>query len=140
MTVREAYAALGLDESNATPDQVRSRFRELIRSNHPDGKPPHERAQANEATRVIVEACTLLRVEGVPRITACAQSGGLRYEPQAVAESASADPLAWVDDVLRESLRGYLVGVASLAFSFQFVLGAWTMGYRIMRSDARRFK
>jgi hypothetical protein len=90
-------------------------------------------------TRVIVEACKLLRVEGVPRITACTQAGGLRYERQAVAEPASADPLAWIDDVLRESLRGYLVGVVSLAFSFQFVLGAWTMGYRIMRSDTRSF-
>ncbi|MGD0471849.1 MAG: hypothetical protein ABSB70_01365 [Candidatus Velthaea sp.] len=140
MTIAEAYGALGLDASKATPDQVRSRFRELIRLNHPDGKPANERAHANEVTRVIVEACKLLRVEGVPRITACTQAGGLRYERQAVAEPACADPLAWVDDVLRESLRGYLVGVVSLAFSFQFVLGTWAMGYRIMRNDTRSFK
>lgn len=140
MTVPEAYAALGLDPSSTTPDDARSRFRELIRSNHPDGRPSHERAHANEATRVIVEACTLLRVQGFPRITACAHTGGLRYERQAVGEAPSADPLAWVDDVLRESLRGYLVGVVSLAFGFQYLLGAWTMGYRITRRDPRKFK
>jgi hypothetical protein len=140
VTVREAYTALGLDATSTTPDEVRSRFRDLIRSHHPDGKPSHEQADANDATRVIVEACALLRLQGFPRITACANTGGLRYERQAVGESASADPLVWVDDVLRESLRGYLAGVVSLAFGFQFMLGAWTMSYRIVRRDVRNFK
>jgi hypothetical protein len=132
MTVREAYAALGLDPSLTTPNDVRSRFRELIRANHPDGKLSHEQADANEATRVIVEACMLLRRQGIPRITAGVAGGGL-YERQAVAEGSSADPLAWVDDLLRESLRGYLVGVMSLTFGVQYLLTAWTFGYRIMR-------
>jgi len=133
MTVREAYGALGLDPSATTPHDVRLRFRELIRSNHPDAKPAYEQAEANEATRVIVEACTLLRRQGIPLIAAVPGGDGLRYERQAVAESASADPLAWVDDVLRESLRGYLIGVMSLTFGVQYLLTAWTFGYRIMR-------
>jgi hypothetical protein len=133
MTVREAYAALGLDPSSTTPPDVRSRFRELIHSNHPDGKPSHEQAEANEATRVIVEACTLLRRQGIPRITAGAAGAAFHYEKQAVAEAASADPLAWVDEVLRESLRGYVAGVMSLTFGVHYLLSAWTFGYRIMR-------
>ena len=106
---------------------------QLIRANHPDGKLSHEQADANEATRVIVEACTLLRRQGIPRITAGVSGGGFRYERQAVAEGASADPLGWVDDLLRESLRGYLIGVMSLTFGVQYLLTAWTFGYRMMR-------
>jgi hypothetical protein len=143
MTIREAYATLGLDASMTTPNQARLRFRELIRSNHPDGKPPHEQLRANEMTRTIVDACALLRAQGFPQVTARADADELRYERyerQAVAEPASADPLAWVDDALRESVRNYLFGMVSLTFGVQFMLGAWTMGFRIMRRDVRGFK
>src|SRR5450631_3811834 len=68
VTIGQAYDTLGLDASSTTPDEARSRFRDLIRSNHPDGKPSHEEALANETTRVIVEACTLLRTNGFPRL------------------------------------------------------------------------
>jgi len=64
VTIGQAYDTLGLDASSTTPDQARSRFRDLIRSNHPDGKPSHEQARANETTCVTVEACTLLRTKG----------------------------------------------------------------------------
>jgi hypothetical protein len=140
VTIREAYATLGLDASSTTPDEARSRFRELIRSNHPDGKPSHQQARANETTRVIVEACTLLRMQGFPREIAGAEARGLRYERQAVSEPESADPLAWVDDVLRESLRSYLAGVVSLAFGVRIALGAWTIGYQMMRRDVGNSK
>jgi hypothetical protein len=137
VTAREAYAALGLDASATTPDQARSRFRELVRAHHPDGKPSHEQAGANEATRTLIEACTLLRTQGFPRITSYANAGALRYECQAVAEPASADPLAWLDDAMRESIRTYLVGVMTLTFGVQFMFGAWTMGRRAARRDGR---
>ncbi len=140
MTVREAYAALGLDASSTTPDQARSRFRELIRSNHPDGKPSHQQARANETTRVIVEACSLLRMQGFPRVIGQPTVGGFRYERQAVGEPPSADPLAWVDEVLRESIRSHLVGVVSLALAVRFALGVWAIGWQIMRRDGRNFK
>jgi curved DNA-binding protein CbpA len=142
MTIREAYAVLGLDASSATPDEARSRFRQLIRSNHPDGKPTPDRAQANETTRTIVEACTLLRVQGFPRLTltAFADSRGPHYQRQAVAEPESADPLAWVDDALRESVHSCLVGVVSLTFGVRFMLGAWTIGYQMMQRGARAFE
>jgi hypothetical protein len=138
VTIQEAYAELGLDASSATPNDARSRFRELIRAHHPDGKPPQEQALANETTRVIVEACALLRMEGFPRLVAGTHPNGLRYEQQAGIEPG-ADPLAWVDDVLRDSLRNYLIGAASLAFGVRFAVGAWTMGWQIMRPDLRRF-
>jgi hypothetical protein len=140
VTIGQAYDTLGLDASSTTPDEARSRFRELIRSNHPDGKPSHEQARANETTRVIVEACSLLRTQGFPRVMARADARGLRYERQTAAEPLSADPLAWVDEVLRESVRSYLVGVVSLAFGVRFALGAWTMGWQILRHDVRNFK
>jgi hypothetical protein len=140
VTIREAYAALGLDASSTTPDEARSRFRELIRSNHPGGKPSHEQARANETTRITVEACTLLRTQGFPRVMARADASGLRHERQTAAEPESADPLAWVDVVLRESTCSYLVGVVSLAFGVRFALGAWAMGWQIMRRDVRNFK
>jgi hypothetical protein len=140
VTIREAYVTLGLDASSTTPDEVRLRFRELVRSNHPDGKPSHQQARANETTRVIVEACALLRRQGFPREIAGTEARGLRYEQQAVVEPASADPLAWVDDVLRESLRSYLTGVVSLSFGVRFALGAWTIGYQMMRRNASHFK
>ncbi len=107
MTIAEAYGALGLDAFTTTPEQVRIRFRDLIRANHPDKKPSHEEAQANEATRTIVEAYTLLREDGFPRATTHRRNytAGTKahYERQAAPESA--DPLAWLDDVWRESVR-----------------------------------
>jgi hypothetical protein len=139
VTIGEAYATLGLDASSTTPDEARSRFRDLIRSSHPDGLPSHEQARANETTRVIVEACTLLRTEGFPRV-ARADASGLRYERQAAAEPGSVDPLSWVDEIWRQSVRSYLVGVVSLAFGVRFALSAWPMGPENMRGDRRGFK
>jgi hypothetical protein len=104
VTIGEAYGLLGLDASSTTPDEAQGRFRDLIRANHPDGKPSREQARANETTRAIVEAYNLLRNEGFPRL-AKAETTGSHYERQAAAPQQSADPLAWVDEVWRESVR-----------------------------------
>jgi hypothetical protein len=132
VTIGEAYDTLGLDASSTTPNQARSRFRELIRSNHPDGKPSHEQALANETTRVIVEACTLLRTKAFPLVAVsnrAADATGSRYEREAAAEHESAYPHAWLDDVWGECIRSTLVFAMSPAFCVRFALGAWTMGW-----------
>jgi hypothetical protein len=143
VTIGQAYDTLGLDASSTTPDEARSRFRELIRSNHPDGKPSHEQARANETTRVIVEACTLLRTRGFPLVVVCgptATASGSRYERQAAPEPESADPLAWLDDVWGECVRSNLVCVMSPAFGVRFALGAWTMGWETMFGKRSKLK
>jgi hypothetical protein len=108
VTIGEAYALLGLDVSSAIPDEVRERFRVLIRANHPDGKPSHQQALANETTRAIVEAYTLLCNEGFPRLLGskrAVDATGPRYKRHAASQAESTDPLAWVDEVWRESVR-----------------------------------
>jgi len=142
VTVAQAYATLGLDASSTAPDEVRSRFRDLIRLNHPDGKPSHEQARANETTYAIVEACTLLRAEGFPRMTArnrTADGSGLRYEPPAPAEPESADPFAWLDEMQRNCVRS-IVCVVSPAFGVRFAFAAWTTAWEIMWAMPRKFK
>jgi hypothetical protein len=143
VTIGQAYDTLGLDASSTTPDEARSRFRDLIRSNHPDGKPSHEQARANETTRVIVEACTLLRTKGFPRLMARNRTADLsapRYERSAAVEPESADPLAWLDEVWRECVCSNLVCLLSPAFGVRLALDAWTMGWAIMWGDLRKFK
>jgi hypothetical protein len=127
VTIQQAYATLGLDASSTTPDQAHSRFRDLIRSNHPDARPFHEQARASETTRDIVEACTLLRSKGFPRVMACKGA-----EPQ------SADALAWLDELWCDSVRSNLVFVMSGAFGVRFVLGACAMGCDIMWGARRK--
>jgi len=108
LTIDEAYALLGLDPRSTAPNQARERFRDLIRANHPDGKPLPEQAEANQTTRLLIEAYALLRTEGFPRSVRSrryATSGGVGYEPQAATQPEPADPLAWVDEVWRESVR-----------------------------------
>ena len=142
MTVQQAYATLGLDASSTAPDEVRSRFRDLIRLNHPDGKPSHEQARANETTCAIVEACALLRLEGFPRVTArdwTADASGLRYEPPSPAEPESAGPFAWLDEMQRECVRS-IVCIVSPAFGVRFALGAWTTAWGIIWAQPRKFK
>jgi DnaJ domain len=141
VTIGQAYDTLGLDASS-TSDEARSRFRELMRSNHPDGKPSHEQERANETTRVIVEACTLLRTKGFPLVVVCngtAEASGSRYERQAAAEPESADRLAWLD-VWRECVCSNLVCVMSPAFGVRFALGAWTMGWETVFGNRSKFK
>ncbi len=141
MTVRQAYATLGLDASS-TPDEARSRFRDLIRLNHPDGKPSHEQARANETTCSIIEACTVLRAEEFSRTTArnwTADASGRRDEPPAEAEPESADPFAWLDEMQRECVRS-MVCVMSPAFGVRLALGAWTMAWEIMLAQPSKFK
>jgi hypothetical protein len=143
VTIGQAYDTLGLDASSTTPDETRSRFRDLIRSNHPDGKPSEEQVRANETTRVIVEACTLLRTKGFPRLVArngATDLGAPRYERSAAVEPQSADPLAWLDEVWRECVCSNLVCLVSPAFGVRLALDAWTMGWAIMWSDLRIFK
>jgi hypothetical protein len=140
MTIGQAYGTLGLDASSTTPDEARSRFRDLIRLHHPDGKPSGEQALANEATRVIVEACTLLRMTGFPRPatgSSGAETSGPRYERATVSEPQSADPVAWVDDVWRECIRGNLGDIASPAFTVRCALGAWTVGWQFIWGGCR---
>jgi hypothetical protein len=135
VTIGQAYDTLGLDASSTTPDEARSRFRDLIRSNHPDGKPSHEQARANETTRVIVEACTLLRTKGFPRLVArngAADLSAPRYERSVAVEPQSADPLAWLDEVWRECVCSNLVCLVSPAFGVRFALDAWTMGWAFL--------
>jgi hypothetical protein len=135
VTIGQAYDTLGLDASSTTPEEARSRFRDLIRLNHPDGKPSQEQSRANETTRVIVEACTLLRTKGFPRLMArnrAADLSAARYERSAAAEPQSADPLAWLDDVWRECVSINPACLVSPAFGVRFALDAWTMGWAIM--------
>ena len=142
MTIRQAYDTLGLDASSTTPDEVRLRFRDLIRSNHPDGKPTHEQARANETILVIVEACTLLRTKGFPLEMVCngtVDASRLRYERPVAAEE-SAEPFAWVDELWRACVRSNLVCVVSPAFGVRFALDAWTMGWETMWGKRRAFK
>jgi hypothetical protein len=134
VTIRDAYSVLGLDASS-TPDEVRLRFRELIRSNHPDGKPSYEQARASETTRAIVEACALLRTQGFPRVvtgSCSAAAGGLRYRRQTPAEPHSADLFAWIDELWRECVCSNLVCVASPVFGVRLTLGGWAMVWEIM--------
>lgn len=56
MTIADAYKVLGLDPSRTTREEARARFHDLIRANHPDRKPSHERPRANEVTLRIIEA------------------------------------------------------------------------------------
>jgi hypothetical protein len=123
VTVEQAYGTLGLDASSTTPDAARSRFRELIRLHHPDGKPSFEQARANESTRVIVEACALLRMRGFPG-TAVVNGAASVTEP--------ADPLAWVDDFWRECAHGNLGYIASPAFTVRCAFGAWAMCWQLI--------
>lgn len=142
MTVPQAYATLGLDSSSTTPEEARSRFRNLIRLNHPDGKPSHEQARANETTCAIVEACTVLRAAGLPRAKArngAADASGRRYAQPPLAEPESADPFAWLDEMQRECVRS-IVCVMSPAFGVGLALGAWTMAWEIMWAQPRKFK
>jgi curved DNA-binding protein CbpA len=143
VTIGEAYAALGLDPSTATPDEARSRFRDLIRSNHPDGKPSHEQARANEKTRLIVEACALLRSEGFPRVMAgrhhTPEPNGLCYHRPSPGEAASADPFTWFDEMWRECAPVNLGGAASLGLqSVRVALGAWTIGWQLVYGVKRK--
>jgi hypothetical protein len=130
VTIRQAYSVLGLDPASTTPIEVRLRFRELIRTHHPDGKLSNEQAQANETTRLIIEACSLLRTQGFPRGMARSRSAaasGLRYQRQATAEpqsAESADRFAWIDELWRECVCGNLVCVVAPAFSLRLTLGA----------------
>jgi hypothetical protein len=142
VTISEAYATLGLDASSTTPDEARSRFRDLIRSNHPDGKPSHEHAQANDTTRVIVEACVVLRAAGFLHVMAgnrTADAGGRRNE-RTTDEAHSSELYAWLDELWRECFRGNLICFAPPLFSIRFSLEAWTMGWEIMSCDPTRFK
>jgi hypothetical protein len=130
VTIRQAYATLGLDASSTTPDQLRSRFRTLIRLNHPDGKPSQEQVRANETTCAIVEACGLLRARGFAGVTA----------RNSRADAGGPDPFAWFDEMQREYVRSSLLYVVSPAFAVRFALGAWTMGWEIMWAGPRKVK
>ena len=107
MTIEEAYAALGLDGALASPGDVRARFRDLIRANHPDFAPLERQARANETTRRLVEAYSTVRQAGYPRVSRDrgARASFVDYAPQEPAEAEPADPLAWVDEAWRESVR-----------------------------------
>ncbi len=110
MTIRQAYAALGLDGTSAAPGDVRVRFRDLVRAHHPDRAPPGEQERANETTRLLVEAYSVLRRSGYPRVPRASREGtaageAVLDEPQPPVEVGAADPLAWVDEVWRESVR-----------------------------------
>ena len=134
VTIREAYSVLGL-EASSTADEVRLRFRELIRSNHPDGKPSYEQARANETTRAIVEACIVLRTQGFPRVVAGSRdtsASGLRCRQQTPAEPHSADIFVWFDELWRECVSSNLVCVVSPAFGVRLTLGAWATVWEIM--------
>ncbi len=142
MTIPEAYATLGLDASSTSPDEARSRFRELIRSNHPDGRPSHEQAQANEVTRVIVEACVVLRAAGFLRVTAgrsCADSGA-RYEKRVSDGANSAELHAWADELWRQCAGAQLIWFTSSLCCIGFSLNTLTMGWEIMSRNPTRFK
>jgi hypothetical protein len=135
VTIRQAYSVLGLDPSTTTPDEIRLRFRELVRSNHPDGKPSHEQAQANERTRAIVEACSFLRAQGLLRETTRPRSaapGGLSWRQATTAEPLIADIFGWIDELWRECLGANLGYVVSPLFGVRLALAAWEMGCEIM--------
>jgi hypothetical protein len=129
---------LGLDPASTTHNEVRLRFRELIRSHHPDGKLSYEQARANETTRLIIEACSLLRPQGFPREMARSRSAaasGLRSQRQAAVEPQSADLFAWIDDLWREGVCGNLVCFVTPAFTVRLTLGAWALGWKILWGD-----
>ena len=139
MTIGQAYATLGLDASSATPDAARTRFRDLIRSNHPDGKPTHEQALANEKTRTLIEACTLLRLNGFLS-SACGgrgQVGSSRLGRVPATGREPVDPFAWLDDVWRECVRGNVAGLASPLVSVGLVWHAWAVGCALLYGRRR---
>jgi hypothetical protein len=129
---------LGLHPASATPDDVRLRFRELIRSHHPDGKLSYEQAQATETTRLIIEACNLLRTQGFPRGMARSRSAaasGLRHQRETADEPQSTDVFAWIDELWREGVCGNLICGIAPAFSVRLTLGVWAMGWKIVWGD-----
>jgi hypothetical protein len=135
VTIRQAYSVLGLDASSTTPDEIRLRFRELIRLNHPDGRPSHEQAGANERTRAIVEACSLLRTQELLRETSARRSSadaGFRRRAETSQEPTFAEVFGWIDELWRECLSGNLVYAASPAFGLRVTLGAWAIGWELM--------
>lgn len=67
MTVSEAYHALGLDPSASTPQDVRSRFKRLILSSHPDVFADADKFSANETTIRLIDAYETLKTAGFPR-------------------------------------------------------------------------
>ncbi len=141
MTIAQAYATLGLDAFSVTPDTARSRFRYLIRSNHPDGKPPHEQALANEKTLAIIEACVLLRKSGFLGAGMCGRAGVVdRFGAERMAASGPqlADPLEWLDDVWRECVRGNVTAFASPLMSVALVWSAWATGWPFMEGRRRK--
>jgi hypothetical protein len=103
VTVVEAYDVLGLDGARASADEIRARFRDLIRANHPDRAPLDQKARANEVTRTLVEAYALLRERGYPRVDRTA--GTWSYEPQEEPMASTADPFAWVEELWRDGVR-----------------------------------
>ena len=84
MTRSEAYTVLGLDARSANADDVRSAFRTLVRDNHPDRAAPERVTQANETTRRLVEAYSVLR------------------DPSREPVVPEDDLEAWVEDAWRE--------------------------------------
>lgn len=136
MTIRQAYSVLGLDPLSTSSDEIRLRFRELVRSNHPDGKPSHEQAQANERTRAIVEACSFLRAQGVLREATRprgAAAGGVRWRQETTAEPLIADIFGWVDELWRECVGANMAYVVSPLFGVRLTLAAWAASCEFMR-------
>jgi hypothetical protein len=117
MTIHQAYLTLGLDAS-ATSEEVGCRFRTLVRASHPDGKPSHEEALANEKTRILVEACFLIRAKKLDNIGALGSY-----------QDASVDSFAWIDEAWRECIDTSFVCVVSPVFGLRMMLGAWSMGW-----------
>ncbi|NOT33875.1 MAG: J domain-containing protein [Candidatus Eisenbacteria bacterium] len=57
---RDYYEVLGVART-ATPEEIKRAFRRIAREQHPDLKPPEERAQAAEAFKLINEAHEVLK-------------------------------------------------------------------------------
>jgi hypothetical protein len=117
MTTLQAYSVLGL-ELSATPDEIRLRFWDLMRSNHPDVKPSHEQILANEKTLIIIQACRSIQAQNMK------PSLSYRYRDHRLSDS-----FTWIDEVWNECIDMSLV---CPAFGIRMMFGAWAMGWNFM--------
>jgi hypothetical protein len=96
-------------------------------------RPRHESAQANESTRIIVEAATVLRRAGLlGGITAAAR------EERTPTRAPSASARNWYDELCGEYARASTGGIVWPMMGMWFLMQAWVSGFDLPMAGQRR--
>lgn len=69
MTLVEAYRMLGIDPATARRETVTRRYRELVKTIHPDVRPPGDHDRATAELQRVNEAYAAVRDSGFPSVT-----------------------------------------------------------------------